>query len=66
MTGSNLRSVRESLGIKGPFIAKKLGMTYNGYQLMERRETPVKLTYGQWMTLKNVLRLDDIQLGEYE
>ena len=66
MTGTALKQVRLSKGIKQTFIADKIGVMAPNLNRLEGMDKPLRLTYSQWMAIKNTLNLDDIQMGAYE
>ncbi len=66
MKGTNLRQYRLSKGIRQDYLAEKMGMLQGNLSRLEGCDKPLKLTYPQWMAVKNVLNLDDIQMGAHE
>lgn len=66
MTGTAFKQARLGRGIKQSFIAEKLGMQASNLATLEASDKPMRLTYAQWMLIKDLLNLDDIQMGVYE
>lgn len=66
MKGTDLRQHRLSKGIRQDYLAEKMDMLQGNLSRLEAYDKPLKLTYPQWMAVRNVLNLDDIQMGAHE
>lgn len=66
MTGTALKQARLGNGIRQNYLADKLNMLQCDLSRLEGYDKPLKLTYPQWLAIKDTLRLDDIQMGAHE